>query len=270
MPGGLRHPPSTLNVWGVSPVHLAPHEVDKLTLVSTGLLAQRRLARGLRLNYPESVALISTVILELIRDGNHSVAELMEIGGKLLGRREVQPGVADIIGEVHVEGTFPDGTKLVAVRAPITQEKGDLKLALHGSFLPVPAAAVFGKAESGSAGEVITPDAMLTINADRPTTTIRVSNTDIRPIQVGSHFHFVECNSRLKFDREKAYGKRLDIPAGTAIRFEPGETKTVTLVEIAGNKVIRGGNNLADGLVGASNKAAMLTRVKSREFANQG
>jgi urease subunit gamma/beta len=110
----------------------------------------------------------------------------------------------------------------------------------------------------------------LTLNADRPTTTISVSNTDNRPIQVGSHFHFVECNPRLKFDREKAYGKRLDIPAGTAIRFEPGETKTVTLVEIAGNKVVRGGNNLADGSVGASNKAVTLTRVKSREFANQG
>lgn len=251
-------------------MHLAPHEVDKLTLVSTGLLAQRRLARGLRLNYPEAVALIATVILELIRDGEHSVAELMEIGGKLLGRREVQPGVPDIMGEVHVEGTFPDGTKLVVLRAPITQAAGDLKLALHGSFLPVPDASVFGETESATAGEVTTPDAMLNLNADRPTTSLSVSNTDDRPIQVGSHFHFVECNPRLRFDREKAYGKRLDIPAGTAIRFEPGETKTVTLVEIAGNRVIRGGNNLADGSVGASNKAATLTRIASRSFANQG
>ncbi len=251
-------------------MHLAPHEVDKLTLVSIGLLAQRRLARGLRLNYPEAVALISMVILELIRDGKHSVAELMEIGGKLLGRREVQSGVPDIIGEVHVEGTFPDGTKLVAVRAPITQEAGDLKLALYGSFLPVPDASAFGKTEAASAGEVTAPDTMLTLNADRPTTSISVSNTDSRPIQVGSHFHFVECNPRLKFDREKAYGKRLDIPAGAAIRFEPGETKTVMLVEIAGNRVIRGGNNLADGSVGASNKTATLTRIKSREFSNQG
>lgn len=251
-------------------MHLAPHEVDKLTLVATGLLAQRRLARGLRLNYPEAVALISTVILELIRDGKHSVAELMQIGGRLLGRREVQPGVADIMGEVHVEGTFPDGTKLVAVRAPITLAAGDLKLALHGSFLPVPEASVFGEPDSATAGQVTTPDATLDLNEDRPTTTLSVSNTDNRPIQVGSHFHFVECNPRLKFDREKAYGKRLDIPAGSAIRFEPGETKTVTLVEIAGNKVIRGGNNLADGSVGASNRAATLTRVASRSFANKG
>lgn len=99
--------------------------------------------------------------------------------------------------------------------------------------------------------------------------TISVSNTDERPIQIGSHFHFVEANPRLKFDRSAAYGKRLDIPAGTAIRFEPGETKTVTLVEIAGNKVIRGGNNLADGAVGSSNKKGTLARVEARAFANQ-
>jgi urease subunit gamma/beta len=83
------------------------------------------LARGLRLSYPEAVALISTVLLELIRDGKHSVAELMEIGSTLLGRREIQPGVADMVGEIHIEGTFPDGTKLVAVRSPIRADAGD-------------------------------------------------------------------------------------------------------------------------------------------------
>jgi urease subunit gamma/beta len=250
-------------------MHLAPHEVDKLTLVSAGLLAQRRLARGLRLSYPEAVALIATVLLELIRDGRHSVAELMEIGAKLLGRREVLPGVPEMVGEVHVEGTFPDGTKLVAVRQPITAEAGDLQLALHGSFLPIPDAALFASVEDETAGAIIAPEGSIELNKGRPTTTISVSNTDDRPIQVGSHFHFVEANPRLKFDRDKAYGKRLDIPAGTAIRFEPGETKTVTLVEIAGNKVIRGGNRLADGAVGSGNKSATLARVKSRGFANQ-
>lgn len=250
-------------------MHLAPHEVDKLTLISAGLLAQRRLARGLRLSYPEAVALIATVLLELIRDGHHSVVELMEIGTKLLGRREVLPGVPDMVGEVHVEGTFPDGTKLVAVREPITAEAGDLKLALHGSLLPIPDTALFASMEDETAGAIVAPEGSIELNKGRPTTAISVSNTDARPIQVGSHFHFVEANPRLKFDRDKAYGKRLDIPAGTAIRFEPGETKTVTLVEIAGNKVIRGGNRLADGAVGSGNKAGTLARVKSRGFANQ-
>lgn len=250
-------------------MHLAPHEVDKLTLVTTGLLAQRRLARGLKLNYPEAIALISTVLLELIRDGRHSVSELMEIGGTLLGKREVLPGVPSMVREVHIEGTFPDGTKLVAVHAPITQETGDLALALFGSFLPVPDASLFAAAEDEAVGAVTADEGTLTLNEGRASTSLSVTNTDLRPIQVGSHFHFVEANPRLSFDREKAYGKRLDIPAGTAIRFEPGETKQVTLVEIAGNRVIRGGNNLADGQVGASNRKAALERIGERAFANE-
>ena len=250
-------------------MHLAPHEVDKLTLVSTGLLAQRRLARGLRLTYPEAVALIATVLLELIRDGKHSVPDLMEIGGKLLGTKQVMTGVPAMVGEVHVEGTFPDGTKLVAVREPITLENGNLELALHGSFLPVPDVSVFADEEVETAGLVTAPEGTLTLNEGRASVTISVTNTDVRPIQIGSHFHFVEANPRLRFDRDSAYGKRLDIPAGAAIRFEPGETKEVTLVDIAGNKIIRGGNNLADGQVGSSNKKAALSRIGEREFANQ-
>jgi urease beta subunit/urease gamma subunit len=249
-------------------VHLAPHEHDKLTVVTVGLLAQRRLARGLRLNYPEAIGLITLVTLELIRDGKHSVSELMETGGKLLGRREVMPGVAGMIHEVHVEGTFPDGTKLVAIRNPISAEAGDLSLALFGSFLPVPDASAFAAADEETAGDVTAEGQAIVLNEGRAYETVSVTNTDTRPIQVGSHFHFVECNPRLKFDRTKAYGKRLDIPAGTAVRWEAGETKTVTLVEIAGNKVIRGGNNLADGSVGSSNRQTTLGRIKDRSFAD--
>jgi len=90
-------------------MHLSPHEIDKLLLHNAGFLAQKRLARGLRLNYPETVALISTVVLEFIRDGK-SVAELMNLGRQLLGRNQVMPGVAEMIHDVQVEGTFPDGS----------------------------------------------------------------------------------------------------------------------------------------------------------------
>jgi urease beta subunit len=193
----------------------------------------------------------------------------MEIGGKLLGKREVLPGVPEMVGEVHVEGTFPDGTKLVAVRQPITRSTGDLKMALYGSFLPLPSTSLFGKIENETAGVVTVAKGNLELNKGRTSLKIKVTNTDVRPIQIGSHFHFVEANPRLKFNREKAYGRRLDIPAGTAIRFEPGESKQVTLVEIAGNKVIRGGNNLADGTIGASNKQSTLAQVKSRAFSHQ-
>ncbi len=80
---------------------------------------------------------------------------------------------------------------------------------------------------------------------------------------------FIETNAHLRFDRARAYGKRLDIPAGTAVRFEPGEPKTVRLVEIAGTRVIRGGNNLADGAVSPENQEAALARAKAAGFAHK-
>src|SRR4051812_1344155 len=124
-------------------MHLTPRELDKLLLHQVGSLAQKRLARGLRLNYPESVALIATVILEHLRDGDKSVADLMDLGRQLLGRNQTLPGIPDLIPEVQVEGTFPDGTKLVTVHHPITAENGNLQLALYGSFLPVPDLSIF-------------------------------------------------------------------------------------------------------------------------------
>src|SRR5687768_13117951 len=119
-------------------MHLTPHELDKLALHQAGYLAQKRLARGLRLNYPEAVALISTQVMEFIRDGR-SVAELMDLGRQLLGRADVMDYVAEMIVEVQVEGTFPDGSKLVTVHHPIVAESGNMELALYGSFFPVPA-----------------------------------------------------------------------------------------------------------------------------------
>ncbi len=249
-------------------MHLNPRERDKLTLVEVGLLAQRRLARGLRLNHPEAVGLIALVVLELIRDGRHSVADLMRLGRSLLGRRQVLPGVASLVSEVQVEGTFPDGCKLVTVHHPIASPDGDLQLALHGSFLPVPELTVFGEMEDEQPGEVITPSGDVHLNAGRDTVSLIVTNLADRPIQVGSHYHFIETNAYLRFDRAKSYGMRLDIPAGTAVRFEPGETKTVQLVAIAGNRVIRGGNNLSDGPVTPDNLRRAMDRVRVGGFAH--
>ncbi|MFV0436627.1 MAG: urease subunit gamma [Desulfopila sp.] len=99
-------------------MELTPREKDKLLIFTAGLLAERRRERGLKLNYPEAVALISAAILEGARDGR-SVAELMSSGRSLLGRDEVMEGVAEMVAEVQVEATFPDGTKLVTVHNPI-------------------------------------------------------------------------------------------------------------------------------------------------------
>jgi urease subunit gamma len=99
-------------------MELSPREKDKLLIFTAGLLAERRRARGLKLNYPEAVALISAAILEGARDGK-SVAELMSYGTTLLTRADVMEGIAEMIPDVQVEATFPDGTKLVTVHNPI-------------------------------------------------------------------------------------------------------------------------------------------------------
>ena len=252
-------------------MHLSPREIDKLLLHNAGFVAQKRLARGVRLNHPESVALIATQLLEFIREGR-SVAELMNLGRQFLGRNQVMPGVPAMVAEVQVEGTFPDGTKLVTVHHPIASANGNLTLALHGSFLPVPEHSLF-KPDPAEAdfepGACEAAPGELELNTGRKGVTLSVTNLGDRPVQVGSHYHFIETNAQLRFDRAQAYGMHLDIPAGTAVRFEPGETKTVRLVEIAGNRVIHGGNNLADGLVSPENREAALARIKLAGFAHQ-
>jgi urease subunit gamma/beta len=222
-------------------MHLTPHETDKLALHQAGCLAQKRLARGLRLNYPEAVALISAQVLEFIRDGR-SVAELMDLGRQLLGRADVMDHVPEMIVEVQVEGTFRDGTKLVTVHQPIAAEFGNLELALYGSFLPVPEREEFARTAAAQRheppsvvpGEILIGSGDILINEGRESIQLTVANHGDRPIQVGSHYHFADTNRALIFDRAAAQNRRLDIPAGTAVRFEPGESKTVALVERRG------------------------------------
>ena len=252
-------------------MHLTPREIDKLLLHQAGCLAQKRLARGLRLNYPEAVALIATQLLEFIREGK-TVADLMDLGRQLLGRNQVMAGVPAMLSEVQVEGTFPDGTKLVTVHHPIALDNGNLALALHGSFLPVPDLAAFKTAaceEDCEPGACTAQEGDLELNAGRDAVTLAVTNLGDRPVQVGSHYHFIETNASLSFDRAKAYGKRLDIPAGTAVRFEPGETKSVRLMDIAGKKIIRGGNNLAGGPVSQAGAESAMQRIQKQGFSHK-
>jgi len=248
-------------------MHLTPRDLDKLILHQAGFLAQKRLARGVRLNYPEAVALIATQLLEFIRDGR-SVAELMDLGRRFLGTGNVLDGIPEMIDEVQVEGTFPDGTKLVTVHHPIVADRGDLTLALYGSFLPVPdtAGGVAASPLDAPPGAVTAQEGELVLNEGRAASSLTVVNRGDRPIQVGSHYHFVETNRALEFDRGAAYGCRLDIPAGTAVRFEPGETKTVMLVPIAGARVIRGGNGWADGAVSGEGRERAVASAGARPF----
>lgn len=203
-------------------MHLVPREQEKLMLHLAGMLAGERKARGLKLNYPEAIAFISAELLEMARDGQ-SVTELMQAGRHLLHTEDVMDGVPEMIHEIQVEATFPDGTKLVTVHEPILPS---------GQKVP---------------GEVICEKGDIELNSGKDTAVIAVTNTGDRPVQVGSHFHFFEVNRALHFRRALAYGMRLDIPSGTAVRFEPGETKRVQLVEIGGTREVYGLNGLVDG-----------------------
>ena len=249
-------------------MHLAPREIEKLMLHNAGFLAQKRLARGVRLNYPESIALIATQILECIRDGR-SVAELMDLGRQFLGRRQVQDGVPGMVAEVQVEGTFPDGTKLVTVHHPIVEEDGNLELALYGSFLDVPDLEIFGSAAEApeQPGACEAAEGEIELNEGREGVTLEVTNLGDRPVQVGSHFHFFEVNKALDFDRDASFGMHLDVPAGTAVRFEPGDAKDVALVAFGGSGELYGLNSLTDGSHRSeANKQAALGRARERGF----
>jgi urease len=221
-----------------------------------------------------SQALIANNLQELIRDGNHTVADLMSLGATMLGRRHVQPSVCTTLGEIQVEGTFPTGTYLVTVHSPISSDDGDLQRALYGSFLPVPDASLFPLAAASEyepakqPGAVVPVKGRVLMNEGRRRIRLQVTSKGDRPVQVGSHYHFIETNPQLEFDRAKAYGYRLDIAAGTSVRFEPGDTKTVTLVEIGGNKVIRGGNNLASGGVELWRIDEIVAKLQQAGFAH--
>jgi urease subunit gamma/beta len=195
---------------------LSPREKDKLLIAMAAIVARRRLERGLKLNYPEAVALITDMVVEGARDGR-TVADLMEAGAHVLSADQVMDGIAEMIHDVQVEATFPDGTKLVTVHEPIRGASGALE---PGEVTPL-------------SGDIV-------LNEGRETVTLMVSNKGDRPIQVGSHYHFFETNPGLSFDRPRARGFRLDIPAGTAVRFEPGQTREVTLVALAGKREVYG------------------------------
>jgi len=209
-------------------MELIPREKDKLLLFTAALLAERRLERGVRLNYPEAVAYISMHIMESARDGK-TVAQLMSDGRNLLTTDQVMEGVAELIHDVQVEATFPDGTKLVTVHEPIQP------------------ADKHSKPTAVQPGEIACMPGEITINEGRETQVVEVVNQGDRPIQIGSHYHFYESNPALLFEREICKGYRLNIAAGTAVRFEPGQKRTVELVALSGARRVFGFNQAIMG-----------------------
>ncbi len=226
-------------------MRLTPREQDKLMLHLAGSLAKERLSKGLKLNYPEAIALISSELIEKARAGS-SVAELMSEGRKILSKNDVLSGVAEMIDEIQVEALFADGTKLVTVHNPI--ETSD-------ELIP---------------GEFLIDDGEIEINAGKEKVALVVKNTADRPVQVGSHYHFFETNKMLAFDRKASFGMRLDIPSGTAVRFEPGEAKEIVLTAIGGTREGFGLNGLTNGAMDdESVKNRALKTAKERGFKGE-
>jgi urease subunit gamma/beta len=224
-------------------MNLTPREKDKLLVAMAAVVARRRLERGVKLNHPEAVALITDFVVEGARDGR-SVAELMEAGAHVISADQVMDGIAGMIHDIQVEATFPDGTKLVTVHHPIR-----------------------GADETLAPGEVIAEPGEIAMNVGRETISLEVANSGDRPIQVGSHYHFFEVNRALEFDRAVAYGLRLDIPAGTAVRFEPGQLREVSLVGFGGRQELTGLNNLTQGgSLDNAGRSVAIARARSAGF----
>lgn len=151
----------------------------------------------------------------------------MSVGASILTTDDVMPGVETLVGLLQVEAMFPDGQKLVTVHEPIGPGKEPR--------------------EGVEPGEYRLAEEEIVLNEGRESVELLVRNLGDRPVQVGSHYHFFEVNPELEFDRAAAFGMRLDIPAGTAVRFEPGEEKEVELVTFGGDRLLQGLNLLTAG-----------------------
>ncbi|MFI5822627.1 urease subunit gamma [Streptomyces rishiriensis] len=210
-------------------MRLTPTERDRLLLFGAAELARARRARGLRLNVPEATALVADTVCEAARDGVR-LAEAIERARSVLGPDDVLPGVADIVTEVHVEAVFDDGTRLAVVSDPIGADGA------HGAGSRAPDGLGPGALLPGPAHAE--PEAVVRLT---------VVNTAAVPVSVTSHFHFFEANPRLDFARDAAYGMRLAVPAGSSVRFGPGESVEVGLLPIGGERVAIGFAGLVDG-----------------------
>lgn len=227
-------------------MRLTPTERDRLLIFTAAELARARRARGLRLNAPEATALIADTVIEAARDGQR-LRDAVDAGCNVLQPDEVLPGVAALVPEVWVEAVFDDGSRLVVVPQPLGAPHGETQPgALEPAREDVPAA---------------TPS----------TTSLEVHNTSDVPISVTSHFHFFEVNPRLRFDRASAYGYRLAVPAGEAIRFDPHTTSTVPLTPIGGERVVIGAAGLVDGALDAPGaKEAALAKARATGYLDTG
>jgi urease subunit gamma/beta len=227
-------------------MRLTPTERDRLLVFAAAELARARKARGLQLNAPEATAIVADTVIEAARDGSR-LRDAVDAACNVLEPDDVLPGVAALVPEVWVEAVFDDGSRLVVVPDPLGPAHGD---SIPGSVHPAQE-----EVQAATAATVELP----------------VSNTSDVPISVTSHFHFFESNPRLEFDRGVAYGMRLAIDAGEAIRFDPQTTVTVGLAPIGGERVIIGFAGLVDGPLDAPGaKESALAKARATGYLDTG
>lgn len=207
-------------------MNLTPTETERLTIFMAAEHARRLRAHGVRLSHPEAVAFIADEMLFAARRGMPYEA-IVDMATRLLCVADVEPGVPSMVEFVAVEASFPEGTKLVIVFRPIADGQE-----AEGAEVP---------------GEILTGEGEIILNDGRARVTVSVLNTGDRDIQVRSHSHFFEVNPALDFDRRAAFGYRLDVASGSGIRFEPGIRRDVTLVAMAGDRVVQGQGGLTRG-----------------------
>jgi urease subunit gamma/beta len=230
-------------------VHLTPHEQERLLIYVAAEVARKRKASTnpkIPLNYPEAVALITAYVLEEARAGQKTVAQLMgSVPRSVLDYPDLMPGVAEMLSGIQIEATFPDGTKMVSIRhplTPITTQSTPPTGSRAGTQPTSPAPQV----PWVHPGEIEHPVGAAPVVFNRHIAQpkiVTVTNDDDRAVQVGSHYHFYEVNPLLTItpDRRAAYGMRLNIPAGSTMRFEPKVTvDDVQLVPIEGYRIVEG------------------------------
>jgi len=188
-------------------MQLNPTEEERLRIFTAAQLARATLDRGLALNVPEAIALVCDEMHMSARAGG-SWEAVRDAGTAIAAATPVLDGVPELIREIRLEVLLDEGTRLVVLRSPFGQGEPGVR---------------FGEGD-------------VALVADRERRALTVTNTGTRPIRISSHFPFWDANANLSFDRETARGFRLDLPAGDSMRWQPGETREVTLVALGGTR----------------------------------
>ena len=228
-------------------MNLTPTELDRMTIFTAAEMARRNRAGGVRLSHPEAVALITDEVMFAARQ-DRPYEEIRDWACRLLTTDDVEPGVAEMVTMLYIECLFAEGTKVMALFDPI----GPGAAPVSDPVIP---------------GEILCPDGDIEIFDPALAVALDVVNTGDRDIQVRSHTHFFEVNRALKFDRAAAWGMKVDRPAGTGVRFEPGVVKSVRLTPIAGARVVLGQAGLVNGFLDAPGaRDAALARARARGY----